>query len=151
MIGVTVQYELTAYIKMPSMPSEHPLFKVLAETGRNLDSKVDYSGLKRGDAIYGLYGVMDPSEAGKNYAFKFWWNQFAVGKMGGWHYYYSRISSPVSLKLLKRLGAEVIAEVDVVGSADEKMWMIRIDLTKPFPSYTQLMSLMSAKKPSPKL
>ena len=75
---------------------------------------------------------------------KFWWNQFAIGKVGGWRYYYSRISSPVSLNLLLRLGAQIIADVDVVGTnGKHKMWMIQIDLQKPFPSYSNLASLMS--------
>jgi hypothetical protein len=71
-----------------------------------LETKVDYSQLKRGEAIYGLYGVIDPDEASKGHSLKFWWNLFAIGKLGGWRYYYSRISSPVSLKMLKQLGAE---------------------------------------------
>jgi hypothetical protein len=46
---------------MPSMPSELELFKTLGEAGEKLQSKVDFSHLKRGEAIYGLYGVIDPS------------------------------------------------------------------------------------------
>jgi len=110
-IGVSVQYELLDYLKMPGMPSDHYLFKCLAETGKNLDAKISYKDINRGEAIYGLYGVMDPSEAGKNHSFKFWWNQFAVGKAAGWRYYYSRLSSPISLRLLQRLGAEILADV----------------------------------------
>jgi hypothetical protein len=147
-IGVSIQYDLTHYLQMPSMPTEHPLFRVLAQTGVNLDKKLDYSKIKPGEVSYGLYGVMDPSEAGKKHAFKFWWNQFAIGKAAGWHYYYSRLSSPVSLKLLLRLGAEIMADVEVVGSGGkQKMWMIRIDLTKPFPSYTQLTRTLAQQKP----
>jgi len=96
------------------MPSDFHLFKVLSQTGKNLDKKVNYEGFNKGDVIYGLYGVLDPSEAGKSLAMSFWWHQFAMGKTGGWKYYYSRISSPVSLKLLQRLGAEILAETDVV-------------------------------------
>lgn len=76
-----------------------------------------------------------------------------MGKIGGWKYYYSRISSPVSLKMLVKLGAEVLAEVDC---ENEKLWMIRIDLTKPWPSFSMLKELtkINAKKksePNPKL
>jgi hypothetical protein len=35
-----------------------------------------------------------------------------MGKIGGWKYYYSRISSEVSLKMLKKLGAEELASVN---------------------------------------
>jgi hypothetical protein len=38
----------------------------------------------------------------------------AVGKEAGWKYYYSRISNIYSLKLLQKLGAEIIAEADLV-------------------------------------
>ena len=124
------------------------MFKILAQTGKNLDQKVDYNAVKAGEAIYGLYGVMDPAYAGQKYALKFWWNQFAIGKVGGWKYYYSRISSPKSFRMLLKLGAEVLADVDVVGSeGKEKMWMIRIDLKKQFPSYTELVKLSSLPKP----
>ena len=75
-----------------------------------------------------------------------------MGKVGGWKYYYSRISSPVSLKLLLRFGAEILAETEVVGSGGKhKMWMIRIDLRKPMPSFTQMQQLLAGKKPKPKL
>ena len=103
------------------MPTKLDLFKSIGAAGEKLQAKVDFSDLKRGDAIYGLYGVIDPSEANKGHSLQFWWNLFAMGKIGGWKYYYSRISSPVSLKMLQKLGAEVIAEADC---ENEKMWMI---------------------------
>jgi hypothetical protein len=115
-IGVSIQYDIVEYLKMPSMPSGLELFRVLAATGKNLDAKLDYTGFKKGESIYGLYGVIDPSASGNRLALKFWWYQFAMGQVGGWNYYYSRISSPISLKLLQRLGAEILADVDVVGS-----------------------------------
>ena len=96
---------------------------------------------------YGVYGVVDPDVAGQRYALGFWWYQFALGKIGGWKYYYSRVSSPVSLKLLVRLGAEVLGEVDVVGSeGKQKMWMIRIDLRKPFFTYKDMVIHLTKKK-----
>ena len=104
-VGVSIQYDLLEYLRMPHMPSNLQLFKQIWQTGKNLDKKIDYSSFKPGDVSYGVYGVIDPSEAGNKHAMRFWWYQFAIGKVGGWKYYYSRISSPVSLKLLLRFGA----------------------------------------------
>lgn len=147
-IGVSIEYELLDYIKMPSMPSKLDLFRSLGEAGKRLEAKVDFSELQRGEAIYGLYGVIDPSEANKGHSLLFWWHLFAMGKIGGWKYYYSRISSPVSLKMLLKLGAEVLAEVDC---DNEKMWMIRIDLRRPFPSYSMIKEMTKPKAPKAKL
>lgn len=88
------------------MPNDLQLFKDLSTAGKKLESQLDLSDIKRGDAIYGLYGVIDPDEAGKGHSLKFWWSQFALGAVAGWKYYYSRISSKVSLQMLKKLGAE---------------------------------------------
>lgn len=64
--------------------------------------------------MYGLYGVIDPDYANKGYSLTFWWQCFALGKViGGWKYYYSRVSNPLSLKMLQKLGAEVLAETTV--------------------------------------
>ena len=147
-IGVSVEYELLDYLKMPSMPTNLDLFRSIGEAGKRLEAKLDFSDVKRGESIYGLYGVIDPSEANKGYSLQFWWNLFAMGKIGGWKYYYSRISSPLSLKMLQKLGAEVLAEVDC---ENEKMWMIRIDLTKPFPTYSMIKQMTKAKQPKAKL
>lgn len=147
-IGVSIEYELLDYLKMPSMPTNLELFKSIGEAGERLQAKLDFSNLKRGEAIYGLYGVIDPCEANKGYSLQFWWNLFAIGKVGGWRYYYSRISSAVSLKMLQKLGAEVLAEADC---DNEKMWMIRIDLHKPFPTYSMIKQMTTAKQPKAKL
>ena len=64
-IGVAVQYDLLDYMEMPSMPSEVDLFRKLADAGKKLQDKCDFSQLKRGDALYGPYGVLDPSVTGK--------------------------------------------------------------------------------------
>jgi hypothetical protein len=151
-IGVSLQYELLDYLQLPSMPSDLELFSKLGKAGKSLENKLDLTDLQRGDAIYGLFGVIDPREASQGYSLKFWWHCFATGRIGGWKYYYSRISSPVSLKMLKQLGAEVLGEVSVENGA-EKLWMIRIDLANPFPTYKVLMSMTQkpAKQPSPGL
>jgi hypothetical protein len=95
------------------MPTDLTLFAKLSKAGQELESKIDLSFLKRGDAIYGLFGVIDPEYANKGFSLSFWWECFARGKIAGWKFYYSRISSPVSLKMLKQLGAEVLAETTV--------------------------------------
>lgn len=58
---------------MPSMPSDLELFKVLGKAGERLEEKVDYSELKKGDAVYGLYAVIDPAEANKGLSLYYWW------------------------------------------------------------------------------
>jgi len=49
--------------------------------------------------------VIDPNYAKMGYSLLFWWFQRAIGMKAGWKYYYSRLSSPVSLKMLKQIGA----------------------------------------------
>lgn len=55
------------------MPSDLELFKVLGKAGERLEEKVDYSDLKKGDAVYGLYAVIDPAEANKGLSLYYWW------------------------------------------------------------------------------
>jgi hypothetical protein len=45
--------------------------------------------------------------------------------------------------MLLKLGAEVLAEVDC---ENEKMWMVRVDLTRPWPSYSMIKQMTEAKK-----
>ena len=66
-----------------------------------------------------------------------------MGKISGWKYYYSRISSEVSLKMLMKLGAECVAEIT---ADNEKIWMIRINLENPFPSYSMLKAATMQKR-----
>ena len=117
----------------------------MGKAGKVLENKLNLTGIKRGDAIYGLFGVIDPNEANGVYSLKFWWHCFNIGKVAGWKYYYSRISSPVSLKMLKQLGAEVLGEVSVENN-QEKLWMIRIELANPLPTYKMLMAMSQNKK-----
>lgn len=133
---------------MPSMPTDVELFKKLGEAGSKLQEKCDFSQLKRGDALYGPYGVLDPLEAGRGLSLEFWWYLIIEAKSTGWKYYYSRLSSVASLKMLCRLGAEVLAEVELDG---EKLWMVRVDFSKSYPSYTQLKAMAEALKNRPKL
>ena len=108
-IGVALQYDILQYTRMPVMPSNIELFVKLEEAGKRLERSLDLTGIKRGDVIYGLYGVIDPNYAKMGYSVDFWWFAFATAR-ANWKYYYSRISSPVSLKMLQKLGAEIIAE-----------------------------------------
>lgn len=115
LIGASICCDILDYMQTPSMPSHLELFSKLGKTGKVLESKLDLSGLKKGDAGYGPYAVIDPNEASKGYSLIFWWEALALGKLAGWKYYYSRISSPVSLKMLLKLGAEIVAEANVEG------------------------------------
>ena len=76
---------------------------------------MNITDFKRGDACYGPYAVIDPNEASQGYSLKFWWELFAYGKLGGYKYYYSRITSPVSMNMLLKLNAEIVAETEVEG------------------------------------
>lgn len=91
------------------MPSEVALFKKLGEAGEKLQQQCDFSSLKKGEALYGPYGVLDPLETGRGLSLQFWWYLIIEAKTTGWKYYYSRLSSEASLKMLCRLGAEVLA------------------------------------------
>ena len=115
-------------IKVPAMPNNIDFFGKLGEAGSKLEKGIDYSQFKHGDLIYGLYAVIDPDYANKGYSLPFWWQCLSVGKVSGWRYYFSRISSPISLKMVQKLGMEVVSEVDFVdGDLKEKFWMVRLD------------------------
>ena len=51
--------------------------------------------------------------------------------------------------MLLKLGAEVLAETTVDGDENEKLWMIKLDLTKPFPTFGML-EAMTKKVPAPR-
>lgn len=72
-IGVNLQYEFLDYLHTPSMPTDLALFAKLGKAGQELESKLDLKGLKRGDAVYGLFGVIDPLYANRGYSLSFWW------------------------------------------------------------------------------
>ena len=78
--------------------------QMFGQTGEELKRKLGFSNLKRGDAICGLYEIIDPCETSKHYYLQLWWKMFAMGKIGGWKYYYSKISNKDALALLKKLG-----------------------------------------------
>ena len=94
---------------MPAMPHKLQLFQKLGKAGKDLVKQLDLTDIKRGDACYGPLAMIDPKEANQGYSIKFWWQCFAYGKTAGWKYYYSRISSPVSLKIVMKLGATIEA------------------------------------------
>jgi len=129
------------------MPTDLDLFRKIRETGINLEQQLDLSEFKQGEVCYGTLGAIDPHESGNQAATRFWWYQAAMGKLGGWKYFFSRVSSPISLKLLQRLGGEVIAETEVAGSqGKQRMWMVMIDLRKPMFSYRQMMEQLGKRK-----
>jgi len=45
--------------------------------------------------------------------------------------------------MMKKLGADTLAEVEFGG---EKMWMDRIDFSKPWPSYSMLKQMKDANR-----
>ena len=105
-IGCSINYDMVDYMAAPSMPSNLELFDTLGKAGKELEKQIDLTGIKRGESVYGPYAMIDPKEASKGYSLKFWWQCFAYAKAsGGWKYYYSRVSSPISLKMLLKLGA----------------------------------------------
>lgn len=55
------------------MPTDLALFAKLSKAGQELESKLDIKDLKRGDAVYGLFGVIDPNYANRGYSLSFWW------------------------------------------------------------------------------
>ena len=113
---------------------------------------MDISNIERGDAIYGLFGVIDPEYANRGYSLAFWWHCFVSGQVGGWKYYYSRISSPVSLKMLLQLGAEILAESSIETDLGvEKVWMIRIDLSRPLLPLSMITAMAKDKARSKKM
>lgn len=92
------------------MPNNLPFFKKLSEVGKNLQKDLDVSKNKLGDIVYGLYAVIDPDYASKGYSIRFWWESLLIAKAMGFKYYYSRLSSPISLKILQKMGAEILKD-----------------------------------------
>ncbi len=77
----------------------------------------NYKNAKRGEVIYGLFGVIDPEEAKNRYSIKFWAECLSLFKMGGWKKYIVRLSSPISTKMMLKLGATLIKKVQVQDSS----------------------------------
>ena len=93
-IGCCINCDILDYLDAPSMPHKLELFNKLGKAGKDLESQLDLTGVKRGDICYGPYAMIDPTEGSKGYSLKFWWQCFAYAVVsGGWKSYYSRISS----------------------------------------------------------
>ena len=149
-IGCSLNVDLLQYLSMPQMPSQLDLFRKIGEAGRHLEGQLNLSSFKAGEVCYGMMGCVDPKEAGKQAATLFWLHQVTLGKLAGWKYFFSRISSPVSLRLLQKMGGEVIAETEIAGlEGEQKMWMVKIDLRKPDCSPSQMRQC--SVPPGPKL
>jgi hypothetical protein len=73
--------------------------------GRILQKDLDLSKYKQGDLVYGTYAVIDPDFGNKGYSIRFWWENLLIAKNMGFKHYYSRLSSPISYKILLKLGA----------------------------------------------
>jgi hypothetical protein len=49
--------------------------------------------------------------------------------------------------MLKQLGAEVLAETTVSTElGEEKVWMVRIDLSNPLPSMSMMTAMLKSKR-----
>lgn len=141
------------YLRMPSMPSNIEFFKKIGKVGSALEKDLNPDEMQRGTVVYSMYAVIDPEYAKKGYSLRFWWQLFSAAKLVGFHVCYSRITSPVSLKMLQKLGADIVNQVEYTEDGlKEKMWMIKINLINPFPSYQMLKSMMKKTvEPKPKL
>jgi hypothetical protein len=107
------------------MPSNHKLFKKLSSIDKELETTLDLYSFKRGEALYGASCAIDPAYSHKGLSRMFWSHIIILGYLAGWKCYYSRISCPISLKMITQLGAEVVKEVAIDGK--EKIWMVRMN------------------------
>lgn len=141
------------FLNMPSMPNNIEFFKKLGKVGSKLEKGLNASEMERGTVVYSMYAVIEPEYAKKGYSLRFWWQLFSTAKLAGFHVCYSRISSEVSLRMLQKLGAEIVNEAEYTEDGlNEKIWMIKINLLNPFPTYTMLKAMMKKTvDPKPKL
>ncbi len=73
-------------------------------------------------------------------------------KISGYEHFSARVSSEVSLAMLKKLGGTVVSETLMeFGEIKEKMWMINLDFRKPFPNYKECKSMIKLHNPKSKL
>ncbi len=73
-------------------------------------------------------------------------------KFSGYEHFCTRVSSEVSLGMLKKLGGKVVSETFMEsGKISEKMWMLNLDLRKPFPTYKRCQSMIKCIHPKSKL
>lgn len=64
-------------------------------------------------------------------------------KYSGYKLYCCRISSPISLKIIKKFGAEIINEAYMEsGNVKSKFWMVKLDLTKFTMTYHQFKNIV---------
>lgn len=96
-------------MSQPIFPSNSILFSKLGKAGKELEKNIDITNLKKGEAMYGHFGVIDPKIGNKGISLKFWWYMIAISKAAGWKYYYTRMSNIVSLKMALTLRAEIVA------------------------------------------
>lgn len=102
--------------------------------------------LKKGEALYGYGGTLDPKYANAGVSKKLWALGFVSVKVAGWKTYYTRASNRITTKVLKLFGAKVIKVVPIneEGVQGEFLELIKFDLADL--SYSTL-SLFYGEKP----
>lgn len=106
MVGATGNYPLEYYLSMSGKPTKSKLFDYLAKYGQKVEEVFPSFHHRNGDAVYGAFAAMAPEHSFKGYSLWFWIEGFKLMQTVGYKTYYSRMSSPVSLLLLKKIGAE---------------------------------------------
>jgi hypothetical protein len=104
MIGATANYDLTDYFNIGGK-SDSKLFNLLGKYGAKVEKPLQEAHYKKNEAIYGAFAAIAPEHSFKGYSLWFWIEGFKLMQKVGFTSYYSRMSSPISLFLLKKLGA----------------------------------------------
>jgi hypothetical protein len=113
LVGATGNYVLDNYLIMPSKPTKSKLFDLLGYYGSLVERVIPKQHDRRGEAVYGAFAAVAPEHSFKGYSLWFWLEGFKLMQQAGYKTYYSRMSSPVSLFLLKKIGAVEIGEVEM--------------------------------------
>lgn len=147
LIGATGNFPLEQYLIMPGKPTKSKLFDLLGRYGAEVESIIPSLHDRPGEAVYGAFAAIAPEHSFKGYSLWFWIEGFKLMQQVGYKNYYSRMSSPVSLFLLKKIGAVPINEIEFTEEEvkGQKLVLVRIDLTKRLPELHELKkSLKSA-------
>ena len=108
--------DLYDYIDALSMPNNSEFNKVLGKYATELQNDYFESlrpTLKKGEALYGYGGTLDPKYANAGVSKKLWALGFVSAKLAGWKTYYTRASNRITTKVLKLFGAKVIKVVPI--------------------------------------
>lgn len=148
LIGATGNYPLEEYLSMPAKPTKSKLFDLLSRYGGELEQVISQMHDRRGSTVYGAFAAIAAEHNSKGYSLWFWLEGFKLMQIAGYTNYYSRMSNPVSLFLLQKIGAKVInsielAEEEVKG---QKLVLVQLDLTKKLPTLEELKQALATPK-----